>query len=82
MFVVAGLTILYIAAAENNDTNSFVKNLDSYKNACRELGWEPKCKRKNLTSKIDKFSETCLLQDVACLIDRLFWGLIQAGCHG
>lgn len=71
MNVVAGLTLLYVAAAENNDTSSFVKNLDSYKNACRELGWEPKCKRKNLTSEIYKFSKTCPLQDVACLIDCL-----------
>nr|XP_034306460.1 complement C1q tumor necrosis factor-related protein 3 isoform X2 [Crassostrea gigas] len=44
--VVVGLTLLCMTLAENNDNSAFVKRLRSYKNTCREIGWEPTCERR------------------------------------
>lgn len=41
--------------AENNDNSAFVKRLRTYKNTCREIGWEPTCERRTANSKNENF---------------------------
>eukprot|EP00105_Crassostrea_gigas_P014079 XP_011430626.1 PREDICTED: complement C1q tumor necrosis factor-related protein 3 [Crassostrea gigas] len=48
--VVVGLTLLCMTLAENNDNSAFIKRLRSYKNTCREIGWEQCCDRRTWNS--------------------------------
>ncbi|XP_062585248.1 complement C1q-like protein 4 [Saccostrea cucullata] len=54
MRCIIGIFVLYslnLVAAEKSSPNSFVNNLKIYKNACREMGWEPKCEKKYVPGK-------------------------------
>lgn len=53
--MVVGLSLLCITLAENNDNSAFVKRLRSYKNTCREIGWEPTCERRTWNSNNTNF---------------------------
>ena len=48
--VFVSMAVIGCTNTDQQKTSSFLSSYDSYRNICRKIGWEPKCRKQPITS--------------------------------
>lgn len=48
--VFVSMAVIGFTNADQQKPSSFLSSYDSYRNICRKIGWEPKCREQPITS--------------------------------